>query len=96
MSNDDNKYGVVISADCGSFKTHDPHIITKGFFGIGRRECEGYTHRHFWQLDPISLGPGLANRFMFTVNWKCYCGEHQSISRIGFYSELMGKKWRSL
>lgn len=85
--------GVVISSDCGSCKTHEPHTIRKGFLGFGVRKCTGYTHHHFWKLDPLDLGGRYENKFLFTVNWKCHCGEYLSVSRVGFYSDLVGRPW---
>lgn len=93
-SSDASKYGVVISAECGSFRSHEPHVIKEGFLGFGRVSCKGYIHRHFWQLDPIR--PYFAGKaigrpfFIFTVNWKCHCGEFQHVSKPGFYREMVG------
>jgi hypothetical protein len=82
---------IVLSAECGSFKTHEAHILKRGFLGIGRRKCEGYVHRHIMQLDPIQLFGVGRPRFLFTVNWKCHCGVSWSIEKKGFYEALLGR-----
>jgi hypothetical protein len=87
------KDAVVISASCGSFKTHEPHVITKGFLGLGRRECEGYQHRHIWRLAPSHVD-GRTRPFVSEVKWTCHCGDWCYVTKDELYDELTGGRSR--
>lgn len=85
---------IIMSADCGSFKTHGPHVIRKGILGLFRLTCSGYQHKHFMQLrhNPHIKAMGGGYYFGQVVFWKCYCGTPCSRNKDDFYNQLLGKE----